>query len=65
VPKAGKVRIAVYNHLGQQVALIADKEYSPGCYSINFNGASLASGIYFYGIETGSFTQTKKMVLLK
>ncbi|MGD1007035.1 MAG: T9SS type A sorting domain-containing protein, partial [Ignavibacteriaceae bacterium] len=65
VPKAGKVRIAVYNQLGQQVALIADKEYSPGSYSINFNGASLASGIYFYRIETGSFTQTKKMVLLK
>ncbi len=65
VPKAGRVRIVVYNQLGQKVALIADREYSSGNYSINFNGASLASGIYFYRIEAGGFTLTKKMILLK
>jgi len=65
VPKAGRVRIAVFNQLGQQIALVADGEYSSGIHSVNFNGASLASGIYYYRIEAGSFTQTKKMVLLK
>jgi hypothetical protein len=65
VPKSGRVRISVYNQLGQQVALIADGDYSSGNHSINFNGASLASGIYYYRIISGSFTQTKKMVLLK
>ena len=65
VPKAGRVKISVYNQLGQQVALIADRDYSSGEYSINFNGASLASGVYYYRIEAGSFTETKKMVLLK
>ena len=65
VPKAGRVKITVYNQLGQQVALIADRDYSSGEYSINFNGTSLASGVYYYRIEAGSFTETKKMVLLK
>jgi hypothetical protein len=65
VPKAGRVRISVYNQLGQQVALIADGDYSSGNHSINFSGASLASGIYYYRIVSGSLTQTKKMVLLK
>jgi hypothetical protein len=65
VPKAGRVKIAVYNELGQQVALIADREYSSGNFSVSFDGASLASGVYYYRIEAGSFTQTKKMVLLK
>jgi hypothetical protein len=65
VPKAGRVKITVFNQLGQQVALIADRDYSTGEYSINFNGASLASGIYYYRIEAASFTDTKKMVLLK
>jgi hypothetical protein len=65
VPVAGRVKIVVYNQLGQQVALIANREYPAGNYSINFNASSLASGVYYYRIEAGSFTQTKKMVLLK
>ena len=65
VPSAGRVRIIVYNQLGQQVSVITNREYSSGNYSINFNGALLASGVYYYRIEAGSFTQTKKMLLLK
>lgn len=65
VPAAGRVKIVVYNQLGQQVAVIANREYPAGNYSVNFNASSLASGVYYYRIETGSFTQTKKMLLLK
>ena len=65
LPTAGRVRIVIYNQLGQQVAIAADENYSAGNHSINFNASSLASGIYFYRISAGSFVQTKKMVLLK
>ncbi|MCL5031489.1 MAG: T9SS type A sorting domain-containing protein, partial [Bacteroidetes bacterium] len=65
LPKAEKVRIAIYNQLGQQVSQVADKEYSPGSYSIKFNGDNLSSGVYYYRIEAGSFVLTKKMILLK
>ncbi len=65
LPKAEKVRITIYNQLGQQVSQIADQEYSSGSYSIKFDGNNLSSGVYYYRIEAGSFVQTKKMVLLK
>jgi lysophospholipase L1-like esterase len=65
IQKAGKVRITIYNQLGQQVALVTNKEYQAGNYSINFNAASLASGVYYYRIISDSFSQTKKMILLK
>ena len=65
LPKAGNVRIAVYNQLGQQIMQIADRDYTAGNHSIYFSGSNLASGVYYYRIEAGSFTQTRKMVLLK
>ena len=65
LPKVEKVRITIYNQLGQQVSQVADKEYSPGSYSIRFAGNNLSSGVYYYRIEAGSFVQTKKMILLK
>ncbi len=65
LPKAEKVRIVIYNQLGQQVAQIADRDYAPGSYSLKFNGDNLSSGVYYYRIEAGSFVQTRKMVLLK
>ncbi len=65
LPASGKVRISVYNQLGQQVATLADGEYSAGAHEINFDGVNLASGVYYYRIVAGSFVQTKKMILLK
>jgi hypothetical protein len=62
---AEKVKIIVYNQLGQQVATIADGEYSIGTHQLNFNPGNLASGVYYYRINAGTFTQTKKMILLK
>ena len=63
--KAGNVRLTVYNAIGSKVATIVN-EYKPaGNYSVQFNGSNLASGIYLYRLESGQFSQVKKMILLK
>jgi PKD repeat protein len=65
-----KVTLAVYNLLGQQVALLVNEEITAGRYDINFSAEILTSGTYFYRLEAigkdgKSFTSTKKMIYIK
>ena len=60
-----KVKIIIYNQLGQQVSVAVDGEYSAGRHEINFNGEGLSSGVYYYQIDAGVYSQTRKMMLLK
>ncbi len=63
--KSGFVKMTVYNILGELVSFPVNDFRQPGVYKVKFNGSGLASGIYFYHIETPGFVQTKKMVLIK
>jgi len=63
--KAQDVTLTVFNLMGQEVAKLVDGEMGVGQHSINFDGSHLASGIYFYRIETPEFTDMKKMVIMK
>jgi hypothetical protein len=66
VEKVENVKVVVYNMLGQEVALLFDDVAEPGYYyTVEFNGASLSSGIYFYRILTDSQSELKKMQLVK
>jgi hypothetical protein len=65
IAEAGLVKIAVYNLLGQEVALIVNEFKEVGAHTISFNAAQLTSGAYFYTIETPQFKQTRKMLLAK
>jgi len=65
VPKSGIVKIKVYDLLGRVVATIVNENKPAGNYNIEFNASKLTSGIYFYRMEAGSFSQTKKLLLLK
>jgi len=70
IPQNERVKILVYNQLGEVVAILVDREFAANTdtnnsYTVVFNAANLASGVYFYRIEAGSFVQTKKMMLLK
>ncbi len=60
-----KVTIKVFDIMGKEVALLVDREESAGQHVINFNAASLASGIYYYSLKAGNFLQTRKLVLVK
>ncbi len=59
------VSIKVYNLLGEEVAALVNDYKLPGSYNIIFNAASLSSGVYFYKISAGEFSENKKMVLLR
>ena len=65
IPKDGNVKLVVYDCGGKEVTTLVDKYLNVGSYSVDFNALSLSSGIYFYKVEAGSFTQTKKMILVK
>jgi len=65
LPETEFVTIKVYNILGDEVAVLLNAEVPSGYYSVEFNSNGLVSGTYFYRIQTGSFADTRKMILLK
>ncbi len=70
LPAAGKVALRIYNSAGQLVRTLVDETRSAGAHTINWNGANdagieVSGGIYFYGLETGSFKETKRMALIR
>lgn len=65
IPKASFVKITVFDVLGREVSILANNEMAPGSYGADFNAANFSSGIYFYKIEAGDFTDTKKMLVVK
>ena len=64
LPRATKVSLKVYDMLGREVATLAQGLLKAGNYQVQWN-AYVASGIYFYRLQTEEFVETKKMILLK
>jgi hypothetical protein len=65
VSGVGDVKLAVYDMLGREVAVLVNERKAPGDYAVNFDGAGLSSGVYIYRLSAGESVQTKKMTLLK
>ena len=64
------VQLVVYDLLGRTVATLVDEPMAPGWHEVvwdgrNDRGVSVASGVYLYRLQTGSFVQTRKMVLMR
>jgi hypothetical protein len=62
---SGRVTLKVYDLLGNMVATLVNEEKPAGTYSVIFDAGRLSSGIYFFRLQTGNFSATKKMILLK
>jgi uncharacterized delta-60 repeat protein len=65
MPIAGRARLAVYNLRGELVRTLVDGEMAAGYHRFTFNARGLASGTYFYRLESGDFISTRKMILQK
>lgn len=65
LPQNGLVTLKVYDVLGSEVAELVNGQIDAGVHKVNFNGVNLNSGVYFYTIKTGNFSETKKLMLMK
>ncbi len=65
LPESGFVTLKIYDILGNEVEILINEEKPAGSYDITFDASNLPSGIYYYKLTSGSFVETKKMVLLK
>src|SRR4030095_12690895 len=65
LPKAGNVKMVVFDILGREVTTLVNEFKSAGNYIVDFNAANFASGVYFYNLRVNDFSETKKMLLIK
>jgi len=62
---ASDVRLTVFNMIGQKVATLVNQPMNAGSYTAQFDASALSSGMYFYRLDAGEFSETKKMLLVK
>jgi len=70
IPEASEVRLAVFSVLGEEIKTLVEQRQAAGSYTVNWNatdtyGNRLTSGVYFYRIQAGTFTEMRKMILVK
>ncbi len=65
LPKDARVKLEVYNTLGERIAILLNNKMMAGTHSVDFNASQLSSGIYLYKIDAGDFQATKKMLVIK
>jgi hypothetical protein len=65
LPVASHARLTVFNVIGQEIAVLADGMRSAGVHTVTFDASQLPAGVYFYRLEAGSFSDIRKMLLLK
>ncbi|NUN09302.1 MAG: T9SS type A sorting domain-containing protein [Ignavibacteriaceae bacterium] len=65
IPVASEVSLKIYDILGNEVADLVNSAKTAGYHNVQFNSTGLASGVYFYQLRAGSFSQIKKMIIVK
>jgi hypothetical protein len=59
------VTLKIYDVIGNEIAVLINEVKDAGTYNVEFNADRFSSGVYYYTLKAGSFTSTKKMILLK
>ena len=65
IAKVSNVTLKVYDIAGKEVSILVNNAMNPGYYSVRFDASSLSSGVYFYKIQAGDFTEVKRMLFVK
>ena len=65
LPRESQVRLRIYNVVGELVATLVDQQQEAGVKTVYWNAGMLSSGVYFYSLEAGSYTETRKMLLMR
>jgi hypothetical protein len=65
IAKVSNVKVVVYDVLGKEIAILVNEQLKPGSYEVEWDGSNYPSGVYFYKLITDSFSETKRMVLIK
>jgi hypothetical protein len=70
IPPAGQTRavdtrLIIYDMLGREISTLVNEQLNPGSYEVEWNASGYPSGVYFYNLRTASFSETRKMILLK
>jgi hypothetical protein len=65
IPNRALVTLKIFDVLGNEVGVLVNREMETGSYEVEFHASNLPSGIYFYQLKAGNYTETKKMILLK
>jgi hypothetical protein len=65
VPEADRIKLVIYNSLGQRVRTLVDRTLEAGIHSYYFDGSGIASGVYFYRLQATNFEKTRRMIFVK
>ena len=65
LPRTLHVNLSVYDMLGRQVLVLVNEKKDAGIHEVHFNATNLASGVYFYRIQAGSYVETRKLCLIR
>lgn len=65
LPESGNIRLAVYDILGREIAVLAEGTYSAGWHQVRFDATGLATGMYLYRLSVGDRAQIRRMLLVK
>jgi hypothetical protein len=65
LPKAGDVKLTVFNAFGKEVAVLVNEFMQAGKWETEFDASNLSSGVYFFTLSSGDYRETKKMLLVK
>jgi len=65
IPQENKVKIEIYNSLGQLIEVLVNARFNQGTYKVDWNATKYSSGVYFYKLQAGNYSETKKMIIIK
>ena len=65
IAKQGLTKLKIFDVLGREIMTLVNEVKTPGSYIVDFDGSNIASGVYFYRLESGTFTDVKRMILIK